>query len=332
MRRSYGWLILLWLATLPTDGWAQLPPPVILDGQLTDSLLLTPHLVYWEAKAEDQPDWPIPMDQLQTIPDPSKPPRTGDHPVWCYFQLIHLDSLPQTYWLYAGHHLKSTLWYDGHKPLSNGRYVPWNDRTHHQRSVYIPIELAPWDTTTCFVLIQDFGHKQGKLQFELQSQSFVDAKLIQKGYGNRLELFSSAATTAIAFFLCLFTWFQYVNFRDRVYLFYSLYLLVMSLEFLKGMEYFGVFRLVFVHLGEWNLYAELIFDIIPLLFYAGFVQAFLDLPSHAPRTHHKINWFVGIVMGMLGLNLLWAGLGWYGFSKNWFLITWMLNTLGSCWL
>ncbi|GAB4417409.1 MAG: hypothetical protein OHK0039_27710 [Bacteroidia bacterium] len=105
----------------------------------------------------------------------------------------------------------------------------------------------------------------------------------------------------------------------------------MFLEFLKQLEFLGLFQLIFVHLGTWNLYSELIFDIIPLLFYARFVQHFLHLPSHAPQTHRRINWFVGGIMVLLGLNLLWTGLGWHVFSQSWFGGLWLIHILGSYW-
>ena len=213
----------------------------------------------------------------------------------------------------------------------NGRFVALKDRSTTIRPNNFRLIFHPGQEGDYLLWIQDYGMEGKKINIDLRTEVFVAANRDRVLRRQILELASSIAATAITFFFFLFTLAQYLSNRDRIYLYYTAYLLSMSLQFLKSLEHYGYVQLFFIHMGGAILYLEVIFDIIPFFFYAGFVQHFLELKKHDPRTLRRIKTFIWIVFALMLCSLLGFALGWYPFAQFIFASLWVIEVLGSIW-
>lgn len=303
----------------------------VINAHTPDTADLTPYTSYFEEPEASENIDEVWQQSFKPISDIEKL-RTHHQVLWLRFKLKNNQSDTAFFNLYIGRHQYIVCWMAASKhQFENGRYVPWKRRASHIRSIYLPIKLAPGEQENFLIQVNDFMDVGRRVHVELISREVADTFLGKHFIRQKNESLSSIFIIAVTFFLFCFTLLQYLNFRDKVYLYYSLYLLSMFCQFLKAFEYLGLYQFIFVHLGMANLYLDVLIDTISLFFYAGFVIHFLNLRSESSQTYRQLRLFLA-GMGLLVLfNLLLLAIGQYAWANKWFLLAWTAQTIGSFW-
>lgn len=304
-----------------------------ISSQSGDTVDLSPFITYFQEDAQQSLSfWQVQQKAFKPL-ETGKRLRANDRPIWIQFQLHNRLADSVHYNLYLGRHKRLRCWMGnkGERISKTGLYIPFSQWTNQFRPWYIPIHLAGGEAQIYMVKVEDFMETGRKIHLDLVSKSLEFDLIGRKLVKHRFEFFSSIFVVGVTIFLCCFTFIQFISFRDKVYLFYSLYLLMMSLQFVKALDYTGVFRVLFVHLGILNLYMDVLIDIVPLFFYAAFVLQILNIQTEAPQTYQQIQRFLGIIGLLLAVNMLFLFTEQYWLANRCFLLTWVIQTCGSIW-
>ncbi|MEM7373385.1 MAG: histidine kinase [Bacteroidota bacterium] len=321
---------LLFITGYFSDVKGQTQTPYHILEQSPDTIFLWEHTTYYQEESNQALS--IEQASHQSFRPLTKEMNimADDRPVWLTFRLQNKRTDSVHVNLYLGRHKRVSCW-KGDQKIENGFYVPFARWASKFRPTYLPISLAAGEEQTYLARIEDFMETGRRIRLELTDRDLVFDLIGRKFLQLRVELFSSIFVVGVTIFLFCFTLIQFISFRDKVYLYYSIYLFMMSLQFVKALDYSAMFRILFVHFGMVNLYMDVLIDVVPLFFYAGFVLQILNLKEEAPHTYRQILRFLWVIAAMLTANLLFLACGQYALANRSFLLIWAIQVGGSIW-
>lgn len=154
------------------------------------------------------------------------------------------------------------------------------------------VEIPRTQYTEYFIRITNVTYQIPRLDFE-----FVNLKE-EFSKKNRTDIFQSFLL-GILFLMLLYGLFLYFHIGDRVYLFYSLYILSISIWHLFYLGYQFIYTLP---RGIYNY--PMIFGYLALFFYLKFVRSFINAPIVFPRFNKVLMKLeIAILVVTIGLHL-----------------------------
>lgn len=170
-----------------------------------------------------------------------------------------------------------------HSFTPSGDHLPFKSRQfYHPHFVF---QLVPAYRQATLLLRVDKRNEQ----LNLPVYFFSENSFIKHNRENNIII---GLLTGIGFFILLFTLFLYLNMRERVYVYYALYVLVITFYILcdSGMS----FLLFYPNTPVLpDLSRPFLISQAPI-YYILFARCLLNADTHFPRLHRITNWFIGV--------------------------------------
>ncbi|HTO14760.1 MAG TPA: histidine kinase [Edaphocola sp.] len=146
--------------------------------------------------------------------------------LWLKFEIVNLDSQNRTFYLYCKtayytvYQETDTGWNQEH----NGYLMPLKERTYKKTTRFLPLSIKPYQTSKLYVKLQSGDLAYSNYYPKIGDQIYYYETL------NKQQKFSSPATVfSLIYFsgilmITFFVFILYVSIREKVYLYYLLYL------------------------------------------------------------------------------------------------------------
>ena len=216
--------------------------------------------------------------QIQTL--------NGSEPLFVYFG-IHDDI---EFYTPEGDSLKGGLFYK-EKGVQNERF-------------YFPLTLLDSGKPYLVRIKDHFWIKDAiKIQLFNGAEKAHNLDYAYRMGDHQYILFSVALLSVLAYAI-LFFLMQYLQVRERSFLFYSIYLLGVGFYFLRGFEYRTEYFVLFSYFPGSVIYLEPIILFLTHGFYAPFIYYFLDLPKKSPHLKRIFDRFFYVIAGAFVLSTI----------------------------
>lgn len=186
-----------------------------------------------------------------------------------------------------------------------GMQVAYKDRPYPDNQHIVPIRMGPGEEHQFFVRIHNIFRKRNTaIQPALLRPDYEP--LLASGRRTMLldiYLFNAAFLGAILF-MFFFTLFQYFQNQDKVYLYYSAYLIGFFLYFLQRFEMYPDINILFAHLSPHFFGLEVIISMLSYVMYFLFVRSFLNLKSKLPRFDRFLRLVVWGLLLYIAIDML----------------------------
>lgn len=155
--------------------------------------------------------------------------------------------------------------------------------------LYLPLDSVKSESGRYYVRLKnELRDFRNIISFSLQTLPFAktstDRWMAERsGYDVFFGLFMGC--------ILIFTFystFQYVNSREKAYLFYIAYLLGLLFYYLRIFEAGTQFNILFAHFMEWYYYFEAPIPLLTIIVYIYFLIYFLDLPSQKNKSLYNL--------------------------------------------
>lgn len=229
------------------------------------------------------------------------------HNYWLRFRaggfLQGADDGESLFFFFGNHHF-ITLFYS-----KNG--LDWQQQkggfAHHRaigKNEYLPLEILPSDTVVVYVRIANRPRPDFLLTAQVVSRREIDTAEAIDLHKNKASIYPSLTVMAVWVFMALFSLLQYLQNRERAYLYYALYVLSLAFGLLKIQEHLWQMPVLFSYFPSAFVYSEGIAAALPHITYRLFVADITDLKKHLPSIARLFNLTIWFLVAYLLLDAL----------------------------
>ncbi|NJJ38600.1 diguanylate cyclase [Paenibacillus apii] len=201
----------------------------------------------------------------------------------------HLSRVTLYQFDYERHFLRQTR---------TGRSLPFNERTFNHRNFIFNLSFPPESGQRLYFQIQTDSYLQLPMKL-WETQSFIEREqrsglLFGMYYG-------------IMFAMALYNSFLFVSIRDRVYLYYVLF--IVSFAVMQAVWDGFAYQYLWPEHPAWELKSNPVLIVLTCLFTCAFSRTFLSVPKYSPRVNKLMCAFIaGLVLTLPGMIFMPPGL------------------------
>ncbi|SEO38858.1 diguanylate cyclase (GGDEF) domain-containing protein [Paenibacillus sophorae] len=184
------------------------------------------------------------------------------------------------------------------RQIRTGRSLPFNERVFNHRNFIFDLSFSPESGQRLYFQIQTDTYLQLPMKL-WETQSFIESEqhsglLFGMYYG-------------IMFAMALYNSFLYVSIRDRVYLYYVLF--IVSFAIMQAVWDGFAYQYLWPGHPAWDLKSNPVFIVLTCLFTCAFSRSFLSVPKYSPRVDKIICAFIaGLVLTLPSMIFMTPGL------------------------
>ncbi|AIQ10813.1 diguanylate cyclase [Paenibacillus durus] len=179
-----------------------------------------------------------------------------------------------------------------------GRSLPFNERTFNHRNFIFELSFPPESGQRLYFQIQTDSYLQLPMKL-WETQSFIER---EQRSGLLLGMYYG-----IMFAMALYNSFLFVSIRDRVYLYYVLF--IVSFAIMQAVWDGFAYQYLWPGHPAWELKSNPVFIVLTCLFTCAFSRTFLSVPKYSPRVDKVICAFItGLVLTLPSMIFMPPGL------------------------
>jgi signal transduction histidine kinase len=142
------------------------------------------------------------------------------------------------------------------------------------------------------------------IRLDILSQQRIEEIEAQSFHEHRSTILPAVSVMAIWVFMAVFSLLQFGQHRERVYLYYALYVLSLAFGLLKIQESQWQLPLFFSYFPSAFVYSEGIAAAVPHITYRLFVADITDLRKHLPGIARLFDWTILFLIGYIVVDAL----------------------------